>query len=95
MATAEEHKERLRQTAREKTMTWEEIRDEYIGKIKDVYISVRSGFVQKEVQAERYTICEKCDLFKPLLRQCGSCKCFMPAKTLFNKSICPKGYWKK
>ena len=95
MATAEEHKKRLTQAKREMTMTWEEIRDDSINKIKDVYSSVSSGFVKKEIQAERYEKCEKCELFKPLLRQCNACKCFMPVKTLFNKSICPKGYWKK
>ena len=50
---------------------------------------------KKEIQAERYAICEDCSEFKKPLRQCKVCNCFMPAKTLFNRSECPKGYWNK
>tara|TARA_B100001964_G_C13921503_1_gene460405 strand:+ start:329 stop:613 length:285 start_codon:yes stop_codon:yes gene_type:complete len=93
MATAEEHKNRMTQAEREQKMTWQEIRDDSISKLKETYDAVTSGFVEKERQAARYKICEGCEVFKPLLRQCNSCKCFMPAKTLFNNSRCPKGYW--
>jgi len=93
MATAEEHKNRMTQAEREKKMTWEEIRDDSISKLKDLVSSVSSGFIEKEKQAARYKICEECPEFRKSLRQCKLCSCFMPAKTLFNKSTCPKGYW--
>jgi len=87
------------QAARDKKQSWQEIRDDSImqmkNKMKETYDAVTSGFIEKEVQAERYAICEKCEAFRPSVRQCKSCMCFMPAKTLFNKSTCPKGYWKK
>ena len=87
------------QAAREKKQSWQEIRDDSImqmkDKMKETYDAVTSGFIAKEIQAERYAICEKCEVFRPSVRQCKSCMCFMPAKTLFNKSTCPKGYWKK
>ena len=86
------------QANREKNMTWQQIRDESISQIKqlkEIYGTVTSGYVEKEIQAERYRICEECSEFKKLTRQCTVCSCFMPAKTLFNKSKCPKGYWSK
>ena len=95
MATAEEHKNRMTQAEREQKMTWQEIRDESISMLKETYNAVTSGIIEKEIQAERYAICEKCEAFRPNVRQCKSCMCFMPVKTLFNKSTCPKGYWKK
>ena len=93
MATAEEHKNRMTQAEREKKMTWQEIRDDSISQLKETYDAVTSGFVEKERQAARYTICEGISDFRKSLRQCKVCMCFMPAKTLFNNSRCPKGYW--
>ena len=93
MATAEEHKNRMTQAEREKKMTWQEIRDDSISQLKETYDAVTSGFVEKERQAKRYTICEGCEDFRSSIKQCKVCSCFMPAKTLFNNSRCPKGYW--
>lgn len=86
---------KLSQAEREKKMTWQEIRDDSISKLRDITTAVSSGFIEKEIQAERYSICENCSEFKKTTRQCKVCSCFMPAKTLFNKSKCPKGYWNK
>lgn len=83
------------QAEKEKSMTWQEIRDDSISKFRDITEAVGSGFIEKEIQAERYAICESCSHFKKLTRQCKVCACFMPAKTLFNKSKCPKSYWNK
>tara|TARA_B100001971_G_C18114300_1_gene495955 strand:+ start:60 stop:350 length:291 start_codon:yes stop_codon:yes gene_type:complete len=87
--------EQRNQTKRHNSMTWQEIRDDAINKLKDLATSVTSGVIEKEIQEERYAICEDCSEFKKLTRQCKVCSCFMPAKTLFNKSRCPKGYWNK
>ena len=83
------------QAEREKKMTWQQIRDDSISKLKETYDAVTSGYVEKEIQAERYRICEECSEFRKITRQCKVCSCFMPAKTLFNKSRCPKNYWSK
>tara|TARA_Y100001963_G_scaffold37349_1_gene52220 strand:+ start:1153 stop:1443 length:291 start_codon:yes stop_codon:yes gene_type:complete len=80
---------------KQQSMSWQQIRDENINKLKDITKAVTSGFIEKEIQAERYAICESCYYFKKLTRQCNVCSCFMPVKTLFNKSRCPKGYWNK
>ena len=83
------------QAEREKKMTWQQIRDESIGMLKETYTAVTSGYLEKEIQEERYEICEGCSEFIKILRLCNVCKCYMPAKTLFNKSKCPKSYWNK
>ena len=83
------------QVEREQKMTWQEIRDESIGMLKETYDAVTSGIIEKEIQAERYAICEDCSEFRKPLRHCAVCSCFMPAKTLFKESKCPKGYWNK
>ena len=46
------------QAEREKKMTWKEIRDESIGRIKETYDAVTSGYIEKKIQEERYEICE-------------------------------------
>ena len=38
------------QAEREKKMTWQEIRDESIGRIKETYDAVTSGYIEKEIQ---------------------------------------------
>ena len=83
------------QAEKEKGMTWQELRDDSISKLKDLATSVSSGVVEKKIQAERYAICEDCSEFRKSIKQCKVCSCFMPAKTLFNRSKCPKGYWNK
>ena len=83
------------QAEKEKSMTWQEIRDDTLFRLRDITTAVTSGFIEKDIQAERYAVCEDCSEFRKLTRQCNVCACFMPAKTLFNKSKCPKGYWNK
>ena len=90
-----DQKAALREITKMVTQTWQEIRDDSISKLKETYSAVTSGFIEKEIQAERYARCETCEAFRPSVRQCKSCMCFMPVKTLFNKAKCPKGYWNK
>lgn len=95
MKASEAREQARTQAQREMKMTWREIRDDSINKLKDLATSVSSGFIEEEIQAERYAICEECSYFRKTIRQCTVCSCFMPAKTLFNKSKCPKGFWNK
>ena len=60
---------KLSQAEREKKMTWQEIRDDSISKLRDITTAVSSGFIEKEIQAERYSICENCSEFKKTTRR--------------------------
>ena len=37
----------------------------------------------------RMNICKGCQHFGPIMKTCGLCKCFMPAKTLIKSAGCP------
>lgn len=41
----------------------------------------------------RYEICQTCEHFRPLLKQCKVCGCFMPAKVLLDPAKCPENKW--
>lgn len=42
---------------------------------------------------ERYEICKQCDAFSNIVKVCGECYCFMPAKVLVKMFSCPVGKW--
>ena len=37
----------------------------------------------------RMAICRDCNHFNPIVKTCGICGCFMPAKTTFKNQECP------
>ncbi len=41
----------------------------------------------------RYVTCKGCEFFNALLRTCGKCGCFMPAKVKLKDAKCPVGKW--
>jgi len=47
----------------------------------------------KYTSKERINMCENCDDFKPITRQCGICWCFMDIKTKIKNKSCPKDKW--
>ena len=49
--------------------------------------------VNKNVQKKRYAICQQCDSFENLTKQCRECACFMPLKTRMNITPCPQNKW--
>jgi hypothetical protein len=49
--------------------------------------------VDDAVQSARMTICIECPHYINLTKQCGICKCFMPAKTAIQDATCPDGKW--
>ena len=73
--------------------TLNEVRKDVIARSKETIRDITSGLVDEEVQLTRYKICEDCSEFRTSLRQCKMCYCFMPAKTMFKSSKCPKGLW--
>ena len=42
---------------------------------------------------KRLEICSGCDEYNKFIKQCKICGCFMPAKVILGKSICPKNKW--
>ncbi|MDH3377070.1 MAG: DUF6171 family protein [Gammaproteobacteria bacterium] len=49
--------------------------------------------VPRSTYKERYDICNSCDSFEQLTKQCRECACFMPLKTRMNITACPRGFW--
>lgn len=58
--------------------------------VKDV---LKGDFADKLSADDRYKICQACPLFDHTLFTCGSCGCFMPAKTKLLNATCPEGKW--
>jgi hypothetical protein len=52
-----------------------------------------SDRASEEEAAMRYNICKGCEFFRPMIKQCTICGCFMKAKTQLAKAKCPKGKW--
>jgi len=52
-----------------------------------------SYFCSEEIRIERYNICKVCEHFRPLLKQCKLCSCFMPVKTRITEMTCPINKW--
>lgn len=46
-----------------------------------------------DVREQRLTICESCDQYAKITRQCKRCGCLMPFKVRFGKMKCPDGKW--
>lgn len=42
---------------------------------------------------ERYDICQNCEFFIPLTKQCKKCGCFMNVKTKLHAAKCPMAKW--
>lgn len=50
-------------------------------------------FVPSHIAQRRYTICRECEFFRPFLKQCSQCNCFMPAKVRLGNVGCPVHKW--
>lgn len=48
---------------------------------------------EDELKSYRLSICETCPHFKPKVRKCRLCGCFMDLKTTLAKAKCPDGRW--
>jgi len=42
---------------------------------------------------EKYKICQGCEKFISLTKQCKVCMCFMPFKVKLENESCPEGKW--
>lgn len=50
-------------------------------------------YVDEQAQKARMSICLTCDKFNSLLKTCGECGCYMPAKVKYAQSTCPLRKW--
>lgn len=46
-----------------------------------------------ELSDSRYSICEQCDKFLSMTKQCKECGCFMQLKVKLAEAQCPIGKW--
>jgi len=49
--------------------------------------------VAHEVKQQRLNICKTCKSYSKKFETCAECGCYMPAKSTFAGSECPKGLW--
>lgn len=56
-------------------------------------LSPKQERATEEVSASRYEICNGCEHFLQVTKQCKKCGCFMAAKTKLQKATCPVGKW--
>lgn len=52
------------------------------------------GKTTDEIAHERYNMCQGCEHFIKLTKQCKKCGCFMNLKTKLAGAECPVGKWK-
>jgi hypothetical protein len=67
--------------------------------IRDNTIEARPWHMATEKKADqaefdrRMSICEGCEFFKKLSKQCSKCGCFMKLKTKIDRAHCPIHKW--
>lgn len=64
--------------------------------LKDIAKDLISGKVvlsEEELAKERLKVCEPCEHFTKMSRQCKLCGCFMDMKTKLLRATCPAGKW--
>ena len=65
-----------------------------LGKIAEQLIQgILPAGAEKELAAERIKMCEDCEFFAPMTRQCRRCMCFMDLKTKMLNARCPLDKW--
>lgn len=57
------------------------------------HIATGGQVVSEEQQKARLDICSGCEYFIKEQNRCGSCGCFLGAKTKWKSSSCPLGKW--
>ena len=50
-------------------------------------------YVDEETYDNRYSICQNCEHFIGLTKQCSKCLCFMKVKCAVDHAFCPVGKW--
>lgn len=60
---------------------------------KEYNMEILPVIVDSEEQQIRYRICESCEFFRPKIKNCSKCGCFMEVKTRLKHAKCPVGFW--
>jgi hypothetical protein len=66
-----------------------------LGEARPWDVIAADSTVPKEVQQERFSICQACPELIKLTHQCKKCGCFMKLKTTLKIAACPIGKWGK
>lgn len=61
--------------------------------IQNLQAKIEEMKAPDEVAHQRMTICQGCPKFKPTMKICGSCGCYLPAKTKLKGATCPLNKW--
>lgn len=68
-----------------------------MSKLRSIAVSITRGLLPKAAEEllaqERIKVCETCDEFKKLARQCRQCGCFVDLKAQILTAECPTGKW--
>lgn len=51
------------------------------------------GATDQQTRALRLAICEPCPNYSPKSKQCGVCRCYLPAKVKVPAESCPINKW--
>lgn len=65
-------------------------------RLRQIAVQVMNGVVPlttEELAVERIKVCETCEHFTRLSRQCKLCWCFMDMKTKILSATCPAEKW--
>jgi len=65
--------------------------------LRDIAIKLLHGELppisSTELSAERLKMCNECEHFKRMIRQCDICGCMLDLKTKLLEAECPIGQW--
>ena len=65
---------------------------DWLGLLKNSIDVAKNGFVNKDIQQERWNHCQGCT-FLTISNKCRKCGCFMKIKTKVKRARCPIGIW--
>jgi hypothetical protein len=71
---------------------WQQYKEKYSTTPLD-FLKPSTEYAETELSKQRMDICRSCEFLISLTKQCKKCGCFMPAKTIIEKSKCPIGKW--
>jgi hypothetical protein len=67
-----------------------------MSKLRDIAVMVINGVVSlsdEELSKARLSVCEDCEFFAHMTRQCRHCWCFMDLKSKILNAHCPCDLW--
>lgn len=69
-------------------------RRQVVGRVgPSAFLNPDTEYAHEDLAHERYSVCEGCEHFISLTKQCKKCGCFMHLKTKLAHAECPIGKW--